>query len=94
MMRIYVENLSKQITDAHLNELALPFGKPYSANIARQLRGGASKGFGFIEYATADQARAAIRGLDGKDVEGQALSVCEATALKARPWSAAAHSRR
>jgi len=93
MTRIYVENLSKQITDAHLNELALPFGKPNSANIARELRGGASKGFGFIEYATAEQARAAIHGLDGKDVEGQALRVCDAAALKAHPWSAAGRSR-
>jgi len=88
-MRIYVGNLSKQISDANLNELALPFGKPNSANIARELRGGASKGFGFIEYAMADQAHAAIQGLDGKDVHGQALRVCEATALKAAPWSAA-----
>ena len=92
-MKIYVGNLSQQITDAHLNELALPFGKPNSANIARELRGGASKGFGFIEYAMPDQARAAIHGLDGKDVDGQALRVCEANALKARPWSAASRSR-
>ena len=93
MMKIYVGNLSKQITDANLNELALPFGKPNSANIARELRGGASKGFGFIEYATPDEARAAIRGLNGKDVDGQALRVCEANALNARPWSAAARLR-
>ena len=88
MMRIYVGNLSKHITDAHLNELALPFGKPDSANIARELRGGASKGFGFIDYAIADQARAAIHGLDGKHVDGQALKVCAAE-LNASPWSAA-----
>lgn len=93
MTRIYVGNLSKQVTDAKLNELALPFGKPNSANIARELRGGASKGFGFIEYAMPDQARAAIRGLNGKDVEGQALRVCEASALNVRPWSAAARLR-
>jgi hypothetical protein len=41
----------------------------------------------------ADQARAAIHGLDGKDVDGQALEVCAATALNARPWSAASRSR-
>jgi RNA recognition motif-containing protein len=93
MMRIYVENLSKKITDARLNELALPFGKPNSANIARQLRGGASKGFGFIEYAMAAEAHAAIRGLDGKKVDGQTLRVCDANALKAQPWSAAHRSR-
>ena len=93
MTRIYVGNLSRQITDAQLNELALPFGKPDAANIARHLRGGASKGFGFIDYAVAAQARAAIAGLAGKKVDGQALKVCEATALKAYPWSAAGRSR-
>ena len=87
-MKIYVGNLSKKITDAQLNDLALPFGKPDSANIARELPSGASKGFGFIEYRHADEARAAIAGLDGKDVHGQTLKVCEAKALKPRPWSA------
>lgn len=89
MTRIYVGNLSREITDAHLNELARPFGKPDSANIARQVRGGASKGFGFIDYATAAEAHAAIAGLHGSKVRGLALEVCEATALKRRPWSSA-----
>lgn len=88
-MKIYIGNLSRQITDAQLNDLALPFGKPQSANIARALRGGASKGFGFVEYATDDEGRAAIKGLDGKNVDGQALTVSEANDLKVRPWSAA-----
>lgn len=92
-MRIYVGNLSKQITDAQLNDLALPFGKPQSANIARLLVGGASKGFGFVEYATADEARAAITGLNGKDVHGQALKVSEAHTLNAGSWSATARPR-
>ena len=94
MTRIYVGNLSKEITDAHLNELALPFGKPDSASIARKLRGGASKGFGFIDYATAEQAHAAITDLHGSDVRGQALEVCEAIALKTQRWSANPRLRR
>lgn len=88
-MKIFVGNLSKRIDDVQLNGLALPFGKPDSANIARQLPGGASKGFGFVEYRTAAEARAAIIGLDGKEVHGQALEVHDAKALKIRPWSAA-----
>jgi RNA recognition motif-containing protein len=89
-MRIYVGNLSEKITDAKLYDLALPFGKPDSAHIARELVGGASKGFAFVEYRMADEARAAIAGLDGKNVDGQTLKVIEATALKPRLWSAAA----
>jgi RNA recognition motif-containing protein len=88
-MKIYVGNLSKKITDAQLYDLALPFGKPDSANIARELPSGASKGFGFVEYRMPDEARAAIAGLNGKDVQGQTLHVFEAKALKPRLWSAA-----
>jgi RNA recognition motif-containing protein len=89
-VKIYVGNLPANVTDVQLRELALPFGKPDSANIARELVGGASKGFAFVEYRMAAEARAAIAGLDGKDVNGQALHVVEAKALKPRPWSAAA----
>lgn len=89
-MKIYVGNLPKNVTDAQLRELALPFGKPDSANIARELVGGASKGFAFIEYRMAAEGLAAVAGLDGKEVQGQALHVVEAKALKPRLWSAAA----
>ena len=92
-MKIYVGNLPRTITDAQLRDLALPFGKPDSANVARKLAGGASKGFGYIEYRTTAEARAAIAGLDGKDVHGQTLDVREANALRPRPWSAAARPR-
>ena len=94
-MRLYVGNLPSQVTDTQLRDLALPFGKPESANIARYLVGGASKGFGYIEYSIAAEARAAIAGLNGKEVHGQRLTVFEATAAHARPWSGgAARSRR
>jgi cold-inducible RNA-binding protein len=86
-MRLYVGNLSGQINDTQLRDLALPFGKPLSANIARYLIGGVSKGFGFVDYVNAEEGRAAIAGLNGKDVHGQILTVFEATAAHARPWS-------
>ena len=90
IMRIYLGNLSKKINDTQLHDLALPFGKPDSAHIARELVGGASKGFAFVEYRMADEARAAIAGLDGKSVHGQPLNVIEADSLKTHLWSAAA----
>ncbi len=85
-MRIYVGNLSEKITDAQLHDLALPFGKPDSANIARELPSGTSKGFGFVEFRMPDEGRAAISGLNGKKVHGQALNVIEATELNTRLW--------
>lgn len=81
-MKLYVGNLSKQINDAQLNELATPFGTPSSANVATERSSGESKGFGFIEYSSDDEARAAITGLDGRDVNGQALKVNEAKPRK------------
>lgn len=77
-MKLYVGNLSKQITDAQLNDLAVPYGTLVSANVATERSSGESKGFGFIEFTNADEARAAITGLDGRDVNGQALKVNEA----------------
>jgi RNA recognition motif-containing protein len=77
-MKLYVGNLSKQITDAQLNDLAVPFGALISANVATERSSGQSKGFGFVEYGNADHALAAITGLDGREVNGQALKVNEA----------------
>ncbi len=81
-MKLYVGNLSKQVTDAQLNDLALPYGSLISANVATERNTGESKGFGFVEFTDADHARAAITGLDGRDVNGQTLKVNEAKPRK------------
>ena len=77
-MKLYVGNLSKQITDSQLNDLAVEYGKIVSANVATERSSGESKGFGFVEFSTADEGRAAIKGLDGRDVNGQMIKVNEA----------------
>lgn len=77
-MKVHVGNLSKDVTDGQLNELAVPYGTVVSASVATERSSGASKGFGFVEFGSADEARAAITGLDGRDVNGQALKVSEA----------------
>jgi RNA recognition motif-containing protein len=81
-MKLYVGNLSKQVNDAQLSELATPYGKLVSANVATERSSGESKGFGFVEYTNADEGNAAIAGLDGRDVNGQALKVNEARPRK------------
>ncbi len=81
-MKLYVGNLSKQVTDAQLNELATPFGTLQSAKVATDRTSGESKGFGFIEYDNADSGKAAIAGLDGKELSGQAIKVNEARPKK------------
>lgn len=81
-MKLYVGNLSKQVTDAQLNDLAVPYGTLVSANVATERSTGESKGFGFIEFSNADEARAAIAGLHGRELNGQALKVNEAKPRK------------
>lgn len=81
-MKLYVGNLSRQVTDAQLNDLGTPYGALLSANVATERQSGESKGFGFIEFSNDDEARAAITGLDGRDVNGQALKVNEAKPRK------------
>jgi len=87
-VKIYIGNLPSQITDSQLNALALRYGKPDSANVARRAAGGVSKGFGFVEYRTDAEGAAAIAGMNGEIVDGVALSVHRANKLDVRPWSA------
>ena len=83
-MKLYVGNLSKEVNDAQLNDLAQPYGKIVSANVATDRTSGASKGFGFVEFSSADEGNAAIKALHGRDVNGQALTVNEARPRKER----------
>jgi len=69
-MQVYIGNLSRHITDAQFGELVSPFGRPDSLSVPRE-RNGRGKGYGLLEFANADQARAAIAGPHGKDIEGQ-----------------------
>jgi RNA recognition motif-containing protein len=84
-MKLYVGNLSKQVTDAQLNDLAVPYGALLSANVATERSSGESKGFGFVEYTNAADGQAAMTALDGRDVHGQLLKVNEAKPRKDAP---------
>lgn len=77
-MKLYVGNLSKQISEAQLTDLLTPFGKAEKIGIVKDKGTGESRGFGFAEFADAAEANAAIAALNGKEVEGQALKVNEA----------------
>ena len=81
-MRIYVGNISKDIDEAQLAELFVPFGKPESVHLAIRGASGPSRGFGFVDLADPAEAAAAMAGLDGKEVNGQALKVNEARPKK------------
>lgn len=83
-MKLYLGNLSKEMNDASLAELVAPYGKPVTVDMAKERGTGETRGFGFVEFATDDEAKAAIAGLDGKEVNGKALKVNEARPQKPR----------
>jgi RNA recognition motif-containing protein len=78
IMRIYVGNLAPDIDDTKLSALFTPFGTPESAHVAVRGDGGPSRGFGFVELKDDAEAAAAMAGLDGTEVNGQAIKVNEA----------------
>jgi cold-inducible RNA-binding protein len=81
-MKLYVGNMSKEVTETQFGELMAPFGTAGTPSIAKDKASGASRGFGFIEFNNDDEARAAIAGLDGKEVNGKALKVNESRSGK------------
>jgi RNA recognition motif-containing protein len=76
--KLYVGNLAYGISDSDLQQLFEPHGTVESAQVIMDRDTGRSKGFGFVEMGSDQEAQAAIAGLNGKEVEGRALTVNEA----------------
>jgi RNA recognition motif-containing protein len=77
-MNLYVGNLSYRMTEDQLQQVFEEFGQVSSCTIIKDKTTGQSKGFGFLEMPNDSEARAAIAGLNGKDVQGRKLQVNEA----------------
>lgn len=76
--RLYVGNLSYDIDSSALEQLFGQFGQVTSAQVISDRDTGRSKGFGFVEMASDQDAATAISSLNGKQHEGRALTVNEA----------------
>ena len=76
--KLYVGNLTYGVTDATLQQMFQPHGTVQSAQVIMDRDTGRSKGFGFVEMSSDKEAQAAIAALNGKEVEGRALTVNEA----------------
>jgi len=76
--RLYVGNLTYGTTDATLRQMFEAFGTVTSAQIIMDRDTGRSKGFGFVEMNSDQEAQAAIAALNGQQVDGRALTVNEA----------------
>jgi RNA recognition motif-containing protein len=76
--KLFVTNLPYAIRDRDLRELFGAHGMVRSAQVVIDRDSGRSRGFGFVEMATERDAQAALAALNGKEVEGRALTVTEA----------------
>lgn len=76
--KLYVGNLSYNVTDADLEGLFGQFGSVQSAQIIQDRETGRSKGFGFVEMSSDQEAQSAIQGLNLKEHDGRAMTVNEA----------------
>jgi RNA recognition motif-containing protein len=76
--KLYVGNLSYQVDSSELEQLFGQHGTVVSAQIINDRDTGRSKGFGFVEMASDDEAQAAIAALNGQEHGGRALTVNEA----------------
>ena len=76
--KLYCGNLAYSIRSAQLEQIFSEFGTVVSAQVIEDRETGRSKGFGFVEMSTDQEATAAINALNGKDQDGRSLQVNEA----------------
>ena len=82
--KLYVGNLPFSATDDSLNEMFSQAGQVESARIITDRDTGRSKGFGFVEMSTEQEAADAIRKFNGADLDGRSLTVNEARPMAPR----------
>jgi RNA recognition motif-containing protein len=77
-MKLLVRSLARHTTEAELRELFQAFGTVQSCNLVMDAQSGTSKGFGFVEMPRPGDAKAAMKALNGKNVDGQWIRVKKA----------------
>ena len=76
--KLYVGNLPYSVGDSDLQRLFEAHGSVVSAQVIMDRDTGRSKGFGFVEMGSDQEAQAAIAAMNGKEIEGRSLTVNEA----------------
>ncbi len=82
--KLYVGNLSYNVTSSDLEQLCSQHGTVNSAEVIQDRDTGRSKGFGFVQMGSDDEAQAVIAALNGQEHDGRALTVNEAKPREAR----------
>ena len=83
--KLYVGNLSYSTTSSDLEQLFSQHGTVQSAEVISERETGRSKGFGFVQMGSDEEAQAAISALNGQEHDGRALTVNEAKPREDRP---------
>ena len=83
--KLYVGGLAYSMGDDELSDAFKQFGTVVSASVIKDRDSGQSKGFGFVEMSTAEEAQAAIAGLDNQELNGRRVRVNEARPKEERP---------
>ena len=74
-MNMYVSNLGFHVQGEDLKKLFEAFGEVVSAKVISDRETGRSRGFGFVEMKSADEANKAMAALNNKEIEGRAISI-------------------
>ncbi len=83
--KLFVGNLSFNTTENDLNDAFAAFGTVTETNLMMDRATGRPRGFGFITMSSAEEAQKAIEGMNGKDMDGRALTVNVAKPREERP---------
>lgn len=86
--KLFVGNLSFEVTENDLQDLFATFGPVTDVNLMADRSTGRSRGFAFVTMATPEGAQAAIQGANGKDLKGRAIKVNEARPREERSGGA------
>lgn len=85
--KLFVGSLAWATNDDSLRDFFAGVGTVVSASVIMDRETGRSKGFGFVEMSSDDEAKAAVEQLNGKDLDGRAIVVNEARPREERPRS-------
>ncbi len=83
--KLFVGNLSYNMTDDQLQAIFAPFGTIVSAVVVKDKFSGRSKGFAFVEFETEEAAAEAMKALDGTEQDGRNIAVKEALPRPDKP---------
>lgn len=83
-MKLFVGNLAWEVTSDDLRALFADAGNVVDAVVLMDKMTGRSRGFGFVEFASADEAKAAVEKFNGHDLKGRKINVNEARPMQPR----------